>query len=173
MSKVPFDLLWNLHPAEAGKVKIYGKILDVPRYQKTYGKDYTFSGIVHKGEKIPKEFQQYLDWVNTLGYGKYNQVFVNWYENGSRYIGKHRDSEHEIIKDSPIVSISLGATRVFRLRDYSTNKILRDVKLNNGDVVVMGGKFQTELTHEIPKITGKAAEKIGPRINLTFRQFIE
>jgi DNA ligase (NAD+) len=168
---VPFDSLWNLHPKEAGKVMMYGKLLDVPRWQKTYGKDYKFSGIVHKGEKIPKEFQQYLDWVNTLGYGEFNQVFVNWYKDGTHYIGKHRDSEHEIIKDSAIVSISFGETRIFRLRNYKTNEIVRDIKMTNGDVLVMGGKFQTELTHEVPKITGKNASLIGPRINLTFRQF--
>lgn len=39
----------------------------------------------------------------------------------------------------------------------------------HGTVLVMGGKFNTEFTHEVPKIGGKKGEETGKRINITFR----
>lgn len=172
LKQVDFDTIWQLHPEKYGQVRLYGKVLNTPRWQQTYGKDYVFSGMRHNALPIPDELQPYLDYVNTLGYGQYNQVLVNWYKDGTHYIGKHRDDERDIVKGRAIVSISLGATRVFRIRNHATNEILLDYPLENHNVVVMCGAFQTELTHEIVKMTGKKASDCGPRINLTFRQFI-
>lgn len=41
----------------------------------------------------------------------------------------------------------------------------------DGTFLVMGGTFQKEFTHEVPKINGVKGENIGKRINITFRQF--
>ena len=38
-------------------------------------------------------------------------------------------------------------------------------------VLVMGGRFQKEFKHEVPKIAGGRGQRIGRRINITFRQF--
>ena len=58
-----------------------------------------------------------------MGYGAFNHVLINWYNDGSHYIGPHSDSEAQIVEDSPIVSVSLGQERTFRIR-YKTNKKL-------------------------------------------------
>jgi alkylated DNA repair dioxygenase AlkB len=166
-----FNILWNMHPVEYGKVKIYGKVLNTPRWQQTYGHEYKFSGINHEALPIPEEFYPYMTWVNSLDYGEYNQMLVNWYENGLHYIGKHSDDENNMEKGSPIISISLGATRKFRLRKKSEKGIFKDISMTDGLVLVMGGAFQTELTHEVPKIIGEKGNNVGKRINITFRQF--
>ena len=44
-------------------------------------------------------------------------MLLNWYDAAQRhYIGAHRDSTVGLVSGAPIVTISLGATRTFRLR---------------------------------------------------------
>lgn len=167
-----FDKLWALHPEERGEVKIYGKLIKIPRYQQSYLRDYTFSNINSKSIDLPEELQPYLEYLNGLNkYGNFNQVLVNWYENGLSYIGSHRDDEKQLIENSPIVTISLGEERKFRIRD-NNNKIVKDIMTKNGLVITMGGNFQKDFKHEIVKINGKKGESIGARISITLRQFL-
>lgn len=37
---IELDDLWHLCPKEHGQVIVFNKIYDVPRFQKSYGKDY-------------------------------------------------------------------------------------------------------------------------------------
>jgi alkylated DNA repair dioxygenase AlkB len=63
-----------------------------------------------------------------------------------------------------IGSLSLGATRTFRIRHNAT-KETRTFQLGSGTLVIMAGTMQRFWKHEIPKTT----ENVGERINLTFR----
>jgi len=173
LDNVDFKSLWDVHPKEYGLVKIYGKEIQTPRWQQTYGLDYKFSGVDHKALPIPEVFQPFYDWAINTDYGPFNQMLVNWYQDGSHYIGKHSDDERQLVKGAPILSVSLGATRKFRIRKKKTNKIFTDILMPDGTVLVMGGNFQKEFTHEVPKIGGKKGKKVGPRINITFRCFLD
>ena len=168
-----FNDLWQTHPLEKGKVKIYGKEIETPRWHASYLNDYTFSGITlnNKNTIIPPAVSKIFEWANTNETEKYNQILVNWYENGHHYIGKHSDDEKQLIPESYIFSLSLGSTRTFRIRNKESKKIVRDITLNDGDIVIMGGTTQKEFTHEITKISGKKGESISRRINITFRKF--
>lgn len=167
-----FEELWNLHPNELGKLIIYGKEINAPRWFQNYIKNYFYTGVIHQGIELPHQFKQFLNWANSLNYGIFNQVLVNWYQNGHHYIGKHSDNEPIIKKNSAIMSISLGAKRIFRIRDKKTNIIVKDIEMNNNSYIIMIGEMQKYFTHEVPKINGKKGEQIGKRINITMRQFI-
>lgn len=85
------------------------------------------------------------------------------------------DDESQLVTGSPIVTITLcleGVPRKFRIRNKSDKTITKDILTTNGIVLTMGGDFQKEFKHEIVKVTGGAAKKVGPRISLTFRQFV-
>lgn len=170
-----FEQLWQMHPDEHATVIIFGKETPIPRWQKSYGRDYQFSGKTAKASPVPDVLVPYLEWAEGLGYGKFNQILVNWYRDGNHYIGSHSDDEKQLAPDSPIVTITLclpGTPRKFRIRNKGDKKIVKDVLTTNGMCLVMGGKFQKEYKHEIVKMTGAAAEKAGPRISITFRQFL-
>jgi alkylated DNA repair dioxygenase AlkB len=153
----------------------------VPRWQKTYLKDYSFTGMDHKADlNLPKEIPPILDWANEYfkEYTKYkfNQVLLNWYKNGLDYIGPHSDDEKQLKPNSLIFSCTFadpGVIRTFRIRskDSYPGSIFEDIKLTDGVFIVMGGNMQKEFRHEIVKINGKRGENTGRRINITFRQF--
>ena len=82
------------------------------------------------------------------------------------YIGPHSDNERQIEIGSPILAVSLGAERVFRIR--ADKKIVLDLKMPDNSYVIMGGKMQQQFTHEVPK-SKRVTER---RISITFRKFV-
>lgn len=191
LDKKQFDQLWNLHPDENGRVKVGGREVQVPRFQKTYGKSYWFSGMDHKADPIPDEVKPWLDYANTqqhatmYGFKGYNQVLINWYE-PNHYIGEHSDSEGQLQKNSngetTVYSVSFqptGKPRIFRLKPKKTpdgckaNRDRIDIELTDGLVLVMGGMCQRTHTHQVPALGIHRQALSGRRINLTFRCFKE
>lgn len=155
-----FDTLWNLHPEEYGKVRIAGEIINTPRWQQAYIRGYDFSGMFHSALPLPKKFKQFLKWANKL-------------IDGGHYIGPHSDDERPLVAGSPILTISLGQERKFRLRYKYTKDIAQDIIVGDLTYLVMGGDTQKEFTHEIVKVGGNKGKKIAPRISVTFRVFKE
>ncbi len=168
-----FEVLWAQHPAEYGKVCILGRVMDTPRWQQTYLRSYNYSGMNHEALPLPEPFTPAMEWANTLypGVWTFNQVLINWYQNGHHYIGPHSDDTRQLVNGSPIVSVSLGAQRTFRIRDKETKGIVLDMNMPNRTFVIMGGDMQRHYTHEVPKVGGAKGEAVGRRINITFRVF--
>jgi alkylated DNA repair dioxygenase AlkB len=183
LSEGEFEKIWNLCPKERGKVMVFGE-KTTPRFQQSYIRDYTFSGIESKALPLPKELEKYLCWANSIPEygGKFNQALLNFYSDGTQYIGSHADSENQLIPDSPIMTITLceilkekkiKCDRTFRIRiKDKEKKIVKDVLTINGLVLTMGGKFQKQFRHEIVKIAGQKGENTPGRISITFRQFL-
>jgi len=179
------EQLWNLRPPEKGKIVMMGKVIETPRWQQSFGLPYRFSGVLHKEKPIPNLVQKYLDYANTTDYSKkfgtgFNMCLINWYENGSHYIGYHSDEApgatgllHSSSGEAVVFSISFGQNRDFSLQptkpglDFSSLKI----PMPHGTVVVMGGKCQKTHKHSVPKVSGQKALQMTYRINLTFRIF--
>jgi alkylated DNA repair dioxygenase AlkB len=170
---IQFDKLWELNNQfENHEVRIYGKWRKVPRKQGLFCDRelaYKFSGCSVKSKPIPNDtiLKDCLNKLKLIVVQDYNAVFCNWYKDGSDYICAHRDDENDLQSGSSIASISFGATRTFRIRDYKTKKIIKDQTLNHGSLFIMGGDFQKEYTHEVPK----TKKQITKRINITCRSF--
>lgn len=164
-TKEIFKELLEMKPKERGKVKIFGKEIDVPRWQQTYGRDYYFSGITHKGIELKNEYiKRLLKYVREESKEDYKEVLINWYMDGKEYIGPHKDNEKEIVKNSTIYSISLGATRDFII---SNEEYKKKIELENNDVLMMCGEMQKRYKHSLPK----RLRVKEPRINITFRLY--
>ncbi len=135
-----------------------------PRLTASYGDEgvtYFYSGTENKA----------LPWTPTLlgikqrieaVRGRYNYCLLNRYRSGADSVGLHADDEAGM--GDAIGSLSLGATRAFRIRHNAT-KERRTFQLGNGTLVIMAGTMQRFWKHEVPKTT----ENVGERINLTFR----
>lgn len=167
-----FVSVWDQHPEEHGKFSIYGKEIDIPRWQKVYLHDYSFSKVKHKADnKVPAPVEKLLKWVHTQGEDKtVNGIIVNWYQNGHHYIGWHKDDTKQLIKESRIWSFSFGQEREFSLKSVKTDKVNK-FKMSNNSLIVMCGTLQETHKHAVLKVNGKKGEKLGHRINVTFRSF--
>lgn len=170
-----FETVWNQHPQELKTIKLFGKDQVVPRYQQAYGRSYMYSGIVSdcvENSPVIDHFEKSLNemFKQAQDFPALNMCLCNWYE-PHHYIGPHSDDTRQFHPLSPVCTISWGATRTFVMtpkskdRGHKTRKLL----LNDGDVVIMGGKCQETHKHEILK--KRASEVIGRRINFSFRSF--
>ena len=182
--KTEVDQLWALKPEERALVRIVD-LVPVPRWQQVYGThDYTFTGVTHKAVPTPPLIQSYLDYANRvcaewLPPGRlFNMAFVNWYKNGSDYIGFHSDDEKQLYQnergETLVFSLSFGATRDFVLKPRdpdSSEAVGFKIELAHHDALLMGGRCQKTHKHALPKITGRRAECIEQRVNITFRIF--
>lgn len=111
---------------------------------------YKYSGQVASSKPLTPNLAELLSQVNTIFGAEYNGILVNKYKNGSDYISAHSDDERDLDSKCGVVSVSVGATRTFRIRDKSTRGIVLDIPLHDCDIMCMSGNFQREYTHEVP-----------------------
>jgi alkylated DNA repair dioxygenase AlkB len=148
--------VWEQKPGVFGHMQ--------PRLTASYGDEgvtYRYSGTVNVA----------LPWTDTLleikekieaVQGNYNYCLLNRYRSGADSMGLHADNEPEM--GNVIGSLSLGATRTFRIR-HNASKETRTFPAGNGTLIIMAGTMQQFWKHEVPK----TKENVGERINLTFR----
>ena len=152
-------------------IKVFNQYHQIPRSQAWFGErgcDYMFSSLLIRAQPMPSYVVKLRDKLDRDFGVKYNGVLVNRYADGKQNVGWHSDNEAEIIKESPIASISLGASRDFLIRHNQTKKITK-IELFSGDLLLMYSPMQQHWQHSLPK----RAKVTTPRINLTFRQLIE
>ena len=169
--KEDYEYLWGMRPDKPHKIMIYGKELETPRLQKAYGRDYKFSGTVSYSDPVPEILNRLIEYMNGKYGLNFNQILINWYRDGEDYIGMHSDDEREIKKGSPVITVSLGATRDFVLQekrgDENGVKKRTVISMEDNMVIVMGGTCQKTHKHGVPK-RKKVKE---PRISITLRCF--
>ncbi len=159
-SKIQQDCIWEQKPGLFGHMQ--------PRLIASYGNKgitYRYSGTLNVA----------LPWTPTLlaikqrieaVEGRYNYCLLNRYRSGQDSMGLHADDEPEM--GNVIGSLSLGATRMFRIRHNKTKETLK-FTLGHGSLLIMGGTTQQFWKHEVPK----TKQRVGERINLTFRQIVQ
>lgn len=186
----------------APKLKVYGREVTQSRKIATYAADpkltLKYSGhVVDFLYEYPPLLRKIQDEVEQRLGMTFDHVMLNLYENGSVYIGRHRDNVEERV----IASLSLGAPRTFIMthdgykpskqttasshktrssrrskatsnnpeEDSSSASLQRKRwTLDTGSLVVMQGETQHFWKHEIPK---EPKVKDG-RISLTFRRSV-
>ena len=94
---------------------------------------------------------------------------VNYYREGAK-LGLHRDEDEEDFA-APVVSISLGDTAIFRIGSTERGGKTETLKLDSGDVLVMGGASRLSY-HGIDRVLSGTSSllKDGGRLNLTLRR---
>ncbi len=162
-----FESLWNVHPADYHEIKMHGRLVKTPRWQQAYGADYHYTGNVNKALPVPDLLKPLHAWCRDAIDDQLNGILLNWYDaQHKHYIGKHRDSTTNMVPDSPIVTISFGATRKFRLRPWRSQGFV-DFTADDGSIFVIPYATNLAWTHEVPHsgIHG------GRRISVTLRAF--
>jgi alkylated DNA repair dioxygenase AlkB len=162
-SELKDEVPWKQEP-----IKIFGKEVMQPRLTAWYGdegKSYTYSGITMSALSWSNTLLKIKDKVENFSGLKFNSALLNNYRNGNDSMGWHRDNEKELGVNPAIASVSLGTSRVFKLRNYLNKKELVSFELIHGSLLTMLGETNHYWEHAIPKTT-----KVNSgRINITFR----
>ena len=97
---------------------------------------------------------------------------INYYKPGAR-MGLHRDVDEEDFT-TPVISISLGDTALFRVGGLKRRDKTSALKLHSGDIVILGGKARRAY-HGIDRILPGTCALLseGGRFNLTLRRVTE
>ena len=144
------------------KLGIFGYLQ--PRLIASYGDPgvtYKYSGVVNVARPWTETLLEIKEQVEAIA-GDYNYCLLNRYRSGSDSMGWHADDEPEM---GPVIgSLSLGATRKFRIRHNQTRET-RTFPVGHGTLIIMAGTMQNHWQHEVPK----TKRLVGERINLTFR----
>ena len=164
------DQWWNMVSQEGegwrlNDIRVFGQWHKEPRLTAWWGPAYRYANVVWQERGLVGAMGQLADRVSRLANFSYNGVLVNGYRDGRDSMGWHRDNEPEIDTAS-IASLSLGATRTFKIRHRTTKEVV-NVELAHGDLLVME-HLQTLHEHSVPK----RAKVAAPRMNFTFRRLV-
>jgi alkylated DNA repair dioxygenase AlkB len=163
-----FEVAWNLHPEVRPSIQIVGRQIQVPRWHQAYGEDYRFSGQVTASQPTPSLLLPLLAWTRRAIHPALNGLLVNWYEGPSHYIGPHHDSTKNMIVDAPIVTISFGEERVFRLtRGKGRERQVKNFPAKDGTVFILPQETNAAWKHSVPK----SGRYTGRRVSVTIRGF--
>lgn len=185
LSKDGADTLYNVLTSEVKWEQKYytdfktGKKYPQPRLTAWYADDpkmaYSYSGVTQIVQPWLFPLLILKEKLEKVTGASYNSVLLNWYRDGSDSVGRHADDEKELGTNANIASVSLGATRKFRLTQTkkAPNQTepypgYEEYDLSHGSLLVMSGTTQHYWKHEVPKERGISEG----RINLTFRKFI-
>lgn len=160
------DLL-DIIPWKQDEVVMFGKKIMTKRKVAWFadaGITYTYAGVKKSGLEWTSALIGIKQKVEAITGAKYNACLLNLYHEGVEGMGWHRDNEKEIVAESSIASVSLGAARKFAFKHATTNERL-DIELANGSLLDMKGPIQQNWYHSLPK--SMRIKQL--RINLTFR----
>ncbi|MEW9548992.1 alpha-ketoglutarate-dependent dioxygenase AlkB [Nonomuraea sp. NPDC050783] len=155
-----FEHLAHTVPWQAGRRRMYDRLVDVPRLQKFYDEDEPLPHPIldearraldaHYGEELGEPFR-------TAG--------LCFYRDGRDSVAWHGDTAGRGgTEDTMVAIVSVGDPRPLLLRPRGGGPSIRR-ELGHGDLIVMGGSCQRTWEHAVPK----SARPAGPRISVQFR----
>ncbi len=158
----------NLH-WEQRAIVLFGREVLQPRLIAWAGeRAYRYSGRSLEPRPFGPELATVRDRVAAATGLPFDHVLVNRYRDGNDSMGMHADDEPELGADPVVAAVSLGATRRFVIQPRKKKTGGRRViALEHGSLLIMGGSFQHELRHGIPRTAAA-----GERISLTFRRLL-
>jgi alkylated DNA repair dioxygenase AlkB len=156
---------------QQNQMKMYGRPVPLPRLEAMFGDSpkifYTYSNSV---ELHAKPWPLFLAELRALVEAQTNYRFQlaigNHYRSAQDSIGFHADDEPTLGPRPAIASISLGATRKFRMKRKVGGQSY-SYDLSHGDLLLMLPGCQEEWVHAVPK----SARSSAARINWTFRPY--
>ncbi|GAB3299582.1 alpha-ketoglutarate-dependent dioxygenase AlkB family protein [Hymenobacter tenuis] len=169
LAELTRDIHWQQQP-----IKLFGRDVLQPRLTAWYGDAdarYRYSGLQLEPQPWTPALLQLREQVELAAGTGFNSVLLNLYRTGQDSMGWHADNEPELGPAPVIASVTLGATRTFRLKPRDVHRTPHapvSLSLTSGSLLLMRGTTQQHWLHALPK----TARPVAPRLNLTFRQIL-
>lgn len=152
-------------------ITLFGKTHAQPRLTALYAnntKPYSYSNITMHPIAFSPELERLKNKVEAISKCRFTTCLLNLYRDGKDSNGWHADDEKELGGNPVIASVSLGAGRMFHLKNRHDKNLKHKLLLENGSLLLMQGETQHHWLHQIPK----TMKPKGERINLTFRTIL-
>ncbi|WP_019946975.1 alpha-ketoglutarate-dependent dioxygenase AlkB family protein [Hymenobacter aerophilus] len=164
LAELTATVAWRQEP-----IKLFGREVMQPRLTAWYGDPnatYRYSGLHLEPLPWLPALQHLRAQLEAATGARFNSVLLNLYRSGQDSMGYHADDEPELGPAPVIASLTLGATRTFRLKPRpGVPAQALSLPLPAGSLLVMRGETQQNWLHALPK----TVRPVGPRLNLTFR----
>lgn len=162
-------LAWLLAAGDwqAERITLFGQERVAPRLLAHYGEadaSYRYSGVDRPATEWPRCLALLARRTGAAVGWRFNYLLATRYRHGGDRIGWHADDEADLGPAPVIASLSLGATRTFRVRPRRGGASVGRV-LGHGSLVLMWGASQRDYKHAVPGMSGA----VGERLNLSFR----
>ena len=95
---------------------------------------------------------------------RFDSVLVNLYRDGRDGVAWHGDTVRKRMAEAVVVTVGLGERRRFVMRPGTSGPATKVLHSGEGDLIVMGGRTQSDWQHTVPK-TARA----GARMSVTLR----
>jgi alkylated DNA repair dioxygenase AlkB len=151
-------------------ITMFGKTMMQPRLVSFYAEEgvaYSYSRTYLYGNGRDPTLNHIKIMINDQYWLIYNSVLCNLYRDGNDSMWWHSDDEAELWDDPCIASVTLWASRVFKMRHKHTREV-HNILLEHGSLLLMHSRSQLDREHCMPK----TSKLLWSRINLTFRQII-
>ena len=149
--------------------RIMGREVPLPRLTAWYGDaGYRYSGIANPPQPWLDDLRALKALAERHARTGFDAVLLNRYRSGADSVAWHRDAEPALGPDPVVASVSLGATRRFKLRHVRDKSLVVNLDLAHGSLLVMGPGSQLHWLHSLPK----TARPVAERLNLTFRRIV-
>ncbi len=158
-------------PWKQEQITLFGRTHPIPRltcWMGDPGCHYTYSGVRNAIEPWAPRVQELREQLEAVAGCRFNSLLLNRFRNGDDKLDWHADDEPELDPHQPIASLSLGASRSFRLRprDPAANGSAPvSLELGHGELLIMDPPTQRHWLHQVPPRRRVKQE----RLNLTFR----
>ncbi|OZG70330.1 alpha-ketoglutarate-dependent dioxygenase AlkB [Hahella sp. CCB-MM4] len=134
----------------------------------SFGVSYNYSGITYPESEMVPELEDIRKKIRSeIGFLP-NNCLINYYLDGNSTMGYHSDSAEELLPETGVVIISLGAEREISYRSKTDKDTKFGYILKNGALLYMSKQVQDHWLHAIPM-----ASNCGERISLTFRCIVK
>ena len=162
-------LAWLLAAGDwqAERITLFGQERTAPRLLAYYGEadaSYRYSGVDRPATAWPPCLAQLARRTGAAVDWRFNYLLATRYRHGGDRLGWHADDEADLGPAPVIASLSLGATRTFRVRPRRGGTSVGQ-PLGHGALVLMWGASQRDYKHAVPG----TSRPVGERLNLSLR----
>jgi len=123
-------------------------------------KKYVYSGVTLVTHSI-LPMQNFLKIVNNKLKTSFNSILMKKYISDIPFVSADVDTDNNAVDTTEgSVTVFYGFSKVLRIRNKTTNQLVKNVKIGKCCVLQMGGNFQELYTYEVPVVENETKNRI-------------
>jgi hypothetical protein len=151
-------VLFQTNPTKNDEVK--NEQILVAFISEDISKQYVYSGVTLVTHST-LAMQNFLKIVNDKLNTSFNSILVKKYISDIPYVSAHVDDDNNGVNMiGGAVTVFYGLDKTLRIRNKTTNEIVKNVKISKCCVLQMGGNFQELYIDEVPVVKNESKNRI-------------